>query len=158
MNVAIAACAADGNRDIYVLPLFDDRKPVPVMHPPFLENEPHFSFDGKWLAFNSNESGTNQVYVISFPTADQKGQISTSGNKIDPGIPELQIRLPNNPQLGFGYPTFENGDFGRKPTSVNYETQYLVRGWIGGSPLPPRVRATTPRRFHGRVRGCPSGC
>jgi eukaryotic-like serine/threonine-protein kinase len=61
------------------LPLFGDRKPFTVVKSPFPKDEPHFSFDGKWLAYASNESGTWQVYVVSFPTADQKYQISTDG-------------------------------------------------------------------------------
>ena len=38
-----------------------------------------FSFDGRWLTYNSSESGTEQVYAISFPAADQKLQISKNG-------------------------------------------------------------------------------
>jgi Tol biopolymer transport system component len=66
-------------QDLYVLPLFGDRKPFPVVQSPFRENEPHFSFDGKWLAYDSNESGAFQIYVTSFPALDQKVQISTNG-------------------------------------------------------------------------------
>lgn len=61
----------------YVLPLFGDRKPFPVVQSN--AGEPHFSFDAKWLAYDSDESGTWQTYVTSFPVADQKRQISTSG-------------------------------------------------------------------------------
>ena len=49
------------------------------MQSPFRKDEPHFSFDGKWLAYTSDESGRYEVYVISFPEADQKRQISTTG-------------------------------------------------------------------------------
>ena len=49
------------------------------MRSPFSQDEPHFSFDGKWLAYESLESGTWQIYVIPFPAADQKRQISTNG-------------------------------------------------------------------------------
>jgi Tol biopolymer transport system component len=69
--------AAFGN--LYVLPLFGDRKPILVSESPFAEDEPQFSFDGKWLAYNSNESGTAQVYVVTFPAIDQKRQLSTAG-------------------------------------------------------------------------------
>lgn len=66
-------------QDLYALPLFGEREPIPIVQSPFQEDEAHFSFDGKWIACDSNESGTFQVYVISFPALDQKGQISTSG-------------------------------------------------------------------------------
>jgi tricorn protease len=32
---------------------------------PAVESEPHFSPDGQWIAFSSNRSGTNAVYVVS---------------------------------------------------------------------------------------------
>jgi Tol biopolymer transport system component len=69
--------AAFGN--LFVLPLFGDRKPILVSESPFAEDEPQFSFDGKWLAYNSNESGTAQVYVVAFPVIGQKRQVSTAG-------------------------------------------------------------------------------
>ena len=66
--------------DLYALPLFGDRTPILVSQSPFAEDEPRFSFDGKWLAYNSNESGTVQVYVVSFPAIDQKRQVSSVGD------------------------------------------------------------------------------
>jgi Tol biopolymer transport system component len=68
-----------GARDVYVSPLFGDRKAIPITQTSFDENEPHFSFDGKWLAYDSNESGTWQVYVVSFPALDQRCPVSARG-------------------------------------------------------------------------------
>ncbi len=39
----------------------------------------HFSPDGKWVAFSSDESGTSEVYVRSFPDPSAKVQISAGG-------------------------------------------------------------------------------
>ena len=69
----------DSFQDIYALPLFGDKKPFPVVQGHFQKDEPQFSYDGKWLAYASNESGTFQVYVMSFPAGDLKLQISTDG-------------------------------------------------------------------------------
>jgi Tol biopolymer transport system component/predicted Ser/Thr protein kinase len=74
-----ANSGAAGFGDLYAMPLFGDRTPIPVAKSPFAEDEPRFSFDGKWLAYNSNESGTAQVYVVAFPGIDQKRQLSSSG-------------------------------------------------------------------------------
>ena len=68
-----------GSGALFALPLFGDRKSITVSDTPFNEDEPRFSNDGRWLAYNSNESGTHQVYVVSFPEIDQKRQISTDG-------------------------------------------------------------------------------
>ena len=68
-----------GASNLYVLPLFGDRKPIPIAQTPFSEDEPRFAPDGKWLAFESNESGTYQVYLMSLQATDQKRQVSTEG-------------------------------------------------------------------------------
>jgi Tol biopolymer transport system component len=43
------------------------------------ERFPSFSPDGRWLAYNSDESGTFQIYVRAFPDQGGKWQISNSG-------------------------------------------------------------------------------
>ena len=65
--------------DIWALPLFGDRKPFPVFHGEFNESQSQFSPDVKWIAYVSDESGTPQIYVQSFPTLTGKWQISTEG-------------------------------------------------------------------------------
>ena len=69
-----------GFEDLYVLPLTGDaKKPVPVVTGAYRKDEAQFSYDGKWLAYTSNESGTFEVYVISFPALDQKVRLSALG-------------------------------------------------------------------------------
>jgi eukaryotic-like serine/threonine-protein kinase len=65
--------------DIRALLLDGDHKPIPVLQTPFNEAQPQFSPDGKWIAYQSDESGANQIYVQSFPPSGGKWQISTSG-------------------------------------------------------------------------------
>jgi WD40 repeat protein len=67
---------------IRILPLFGDRKPFTFVESPYDKDKPHFSFDGKWLAYDSTESGTWQIYAASFPAADQKRLISTGGGVV----------------------------------------------------------------------------
>lgn len=67
--------------DIWLLPLSGDRKPIPVVMTPFNENRGEVSPDGKWLAYDSNESGQTQVYVRPFPSGESKWQISTGGGR-----------------------------------------------------------------------------
>jgi Tol biopolymer transport system component len=45
----------------------------------FNEAEPAFSSDGRWLAYASNESGRNEVYVVPFPEQRGRWQVSASG-------------------------------------------------------------------------------
>jgi len=65
--------------DIWVLPLFGDRKPFPYLQTEFNEHSPKLSPDGHWLAYASNETKRDEVYVQTFPTPGGKWQISTDG-------------------------------------------------------------------------------
>jgi eukaryotic-like serine/threonine-protein kinase len=47
----------------------------------FVQIEPTFSPDGRWLAYVSNESGRYEVYVQPFPMLDGKWQVSTEGGR-----------------------------------------------------------------------------
>jgi dipeptidyl aminopeptidase/acylaminoacyl peptidase len=63
--------------DQWILPLFGDRKAFPYLDTPAGESQAQFSPDGKWIAYVSDETGTPDVYVRSFPIdAGGKWQIS----------------------------------------------------------------------------------
>jgi serine/threonine protein kinase/Tol biopolymer transport system component len=65
--------------DLWVLPLSGDRKPFPFLQTEFNETRGQFSPDGSWIAYQSDESGRDEVYVASFPGPGGKRQISTVG-------------------------------------------------------------------------------
>jgi len=48
-----------------------------LLHSKFNERQGQFSADGKWIAYVSDESGSPQVYVQSFPTLTGKWQVSS---------------------------------------------------------------------------------
>jgi serine/threonine protein kinase/Tol biopolymer transport system component len=60
--------------DLWVLPLSGEQKPFPFLQTDFVEFQGQFSPDGKWIAYTSNESGTWQVYVRSFPDTAASGR------------------------------------------------------------------------------------
>ncbi len=64
---------------IWVLPLFGDGKPFPVVQNNFESQFPAISPDGKWMAYQSNESGRREIYVTAFPAGGAKWQVSTNG-------------------------------------------------------------------------------
>jgi hypothetical protein len=64
---------------IFILPLFGERKPFPIVQSPGIHSFAAFSFDGKWFAYASNEQGRYEVYVVSFPAGEEKIQISSNG-------------------------------------------------------------------------------
>jgi Tol biopolymer transport system component len=66
--------------DIWALdPSARPPKPVPLLTGSFNQNQGRVSPDGRWLAYSSNESGKNEVYVQNFPPSGDKWQISTAG-------------------------------------------------------------------------------
>jgi len=65
--------------DLWILTIGDDAKPRALLQTPFNEVDGHFSPDGRWVAYVSNESGRNEIYVMPFPTPGGKWQISTAG-------------------------------------------------------------------------------
>jgi len=66
-----------GDVTLWVLPLFGEKKPYPLFEASHSQQwDAAFSPDGKWLAYTSNESGVWQAYVVPFPNARTKFQIS----------------------------------------------------------------------------------
>jgi len=77
--VAFMSQGKETGWDIWVMPTFGDRKPVLFLATQFAELMPVFSPDGRFLAYQSNESGRMEVYIQSFPGPGGKWQISASG-------------------------------------------------------------------------------
>ena len=65
--------------NIWVLPMFGDKKPIAIATTDFAESNAMFSPDGRFIAYRSDESGRNEIYVRSFPEGTGKWQISTAG-------------------------------------------------------------------------------
>lgn len=67
---------------IWILPLTGDRKPFALIqsksaNAQFVNMRPMFSPDCKWVAYTSNASGRNEVYLTHFPDAARIYQVST---------------------------------------------------------------------------------
>ena len=142
--------------DLYAIPLFGDRKPFPVVRSPYTKDEPHLSFDGKWLAYGSNESGAWQVYVDSFPAGGGKKQISSHGGGeprwrgdgkelyyLDPDGKMMAVAIGGNATIEPGIPheLFDTGLF-VDPTLDNYAVTPDGRRFLILKPV--TGRATTP--------------
>ena len=67
--------------DLWLIPLFGDRQPIPFLQTKFNERNGVFSPDGKWIAYQSDDSGSYQVWVQSFP-AGSKWQVSSEGGSL----------------------------------------------------------------------------
>jgi DNA-binding SARP family transcriptional activator/Tol biopolymer transport system component len=67
--------------DIWTLPLQGERTLRPYLRGPSEEHSPAMSPDGRWLAYVSNESGQDEVYVRPFPRPGTPVLISSGGGR-----------------------------------------------------------------------------
>jgi len=67
--------------DVWAFPMTGDRKPFAVLRTPFDEVDAHFSPDGRWIVYRSNESGPYEIYVRPFPGPGNSQLVSTSGGQ-----------------------------------------------------------------------------
>jgi eukaryotic-like serine/threonine-protein kinase len=68
--------------DLWTVSLDGDRQARPFVQSPASDNAGAFSPDGRWVAYTSNESGSYQVYVTSYPNHEGRWQISTDGGDV----------------------------------------------------------------------------
>jgi len=66
-------------RDILMMPLDGSQKATPYLATPFDELTARFSPDGKWVAYTSNESGRDEIYLRPFPGPGGRVIISDGG-------------------------------------------------------------------------------
>jgi WD40-like Beta Propeller Repeat len=64
---------------VRTLSIKEGRQTHPITSTPFNETIPAFSPDGKWLAYQSDESGRDEVYVQPFPAGGSKTLVSVDG-------------------------------------------------------------------------------
>ena len=67
--------------DIWALPMTGDRKPFPLFETAFNEQSAVFSPSGRFIAYVSNDSGVNKVYVQPFPLTGARVQLSTGNGR-----------------------------------------------------------------------------
>lgn len=65
--------------DIWMLSLAGDRQARPFLQTRFSERHPALSPDGHWLAYASDLSGHDEVYIQPYPVPGSRTQISTQG-------------------------------------------------------------------------------
>jgi serine/threonine-protein kinase len=81
--------------NVTLLALAGERQAKPLIATTFLDRNADLSADGRWVAYESNESGRNEVYVRPFPAVDGgRWQVSTSGGS-------QPLWAPNSRELYF---------------------------------------------------------
>lgn len=73
--------AYTADNDVWALPMPQSpvQQPVRVTNTPFAESDAVFSPDTQWIAYQSNSSAGQDVYVQSFPEPTQRQTVSVGG-------------------------------------------------------------------------------
>ncbi len=78
-TLAISVLAESGFSEIWLVPVDGDRTPRPFIQGPFNVGGAAFSPDGRWIAYVSDETGRDEVYVRPFPDPGATVQVSGEG-------------------------------------------------------------------------------
>jgi serine/threonine-protein kinase len=78
-TLAITGGSDSGFLEVWLVPVDGDRKPQTFLQGPFNVGGARFSPDGRWVAYVSDESGRNEVYVRRYPESGTRIQISADG-------------------------------------------------------------------------------
>jgi hypothetical protein len=95
---------ASGQGDILIASLENGKAAMePLLRTPEIEMWPDFSPDGRWLAYGSNASGRNEVYVQPYPGPGARQQVSLEGGESPAWSPTgrelLFLSLPDSEGL-----------------------------------------------------------
>jgi Tol biopolymer transport system component len=130
--------------DLWVLPLDGDKKPTPFLQTEFNEQDGRFSPDGHWVAYTSDESGRNEIYVRVFaprsrgaaPDTGGETLISTGGGVgprwredgkelfyVAPDGKVMAVEITSNPVLRAGVPKelFQGPAQSLTPTGLQWD-------------------------------------
>jgi serine/threonine-protein kinase len=88
------------------LALDGSRRVTPLVQSPFAERNGVISPDGRWLAYEANDSGRNEIFVRPYPAVDSgHWQVSTTGGSKPHWAPsgqELFYVAPTGALMGVG--------------------------------------------------------
>jgi len=128
------------SRDLMMLGLGTEGRIQPVLQTPFIEQHGMISPDGRWLAYESNETGQFEVYVRPFPDFNSgRWPVSTTG-----GIQALWARSGRELfYLSPGHELMSVPVGGGATWTAGAPVKVLAGGYFHGSGWPANAAAPT---------------
>jgi len=121
--------------DIWILPMEGDREPQPLISSPNVECCSKFSPDGEWIAYVSDELGSDQVYVSPFPNPDNvKWSVSEEGGGQPVWSPDGTELFYRNGDKMMAVSVQTEPTFRRGRPEVLFEGAYVSSRYISGHP------------------------
>ena len=75
--------SSEANLDLWLVSMHGDLSARPFRETPYQEVSGRFSPDGKWVAYASDQTGRQEIWVDSFPPTPMRQQASADGG-VDP--------------------------------------------------------------------------
>jgi serine/threonine-protein kinase len=138
----------DSNRDVLLLPLSGDRTPVPLLIGLDDDKNPRVSPDGRWLAYVSNRSGSEEVFVRPMSATGARVAVSSGGGGEPLWSPDgthlyyragtrlMRVRLATSPALAVtARDTLFDGPYVTDPWHPNYDVAPDGTGFVMLQPV-----------------------
>jgi WD40-like Beta Propeller Repeat len=165
-SMIAATLSADGSRFLYMTTGLRSSYDImdltlaplatkPLLNGEFNEAQPVLSPDGRWVAFTSDETGAQQVYIQAYPGGEQRQQVSSGGgtepqwrkdgreifflneNRTMTAAPVSSAGVPGTPQLLFQTRVAVTGNAYRRSYEVSPDGQrFLVNTMPGDAHQP----------------------
>jgi len=146
-------------RDIFILPLEGDRKPSAFLQTPYDETSPKLSPDSRYVAYVSDESGRNEVYVQPFTGSGAKFRISTDGGteivwgksgeifyRSENSMMAVQVKTQPALEIGRPQKLFAGPYLLNSGRTANYDVTHDGRRFL--MLKPSEMQASTPTQIH----------
>jgi Tol biopolymer transport system component len=115
--------------DLWAVDLKGDRHAFAYLETSANETQAQFSPDGHWVAYTSNESGRDEVYVQRFPMPGGKRQISSGGGAMPRWRRDgKELFYLAADQFLTAVPVRSDGSFEAGPAARLFRTRLIVQG------------------------------
>jgi serine/threonine protein kinase len=124
-----------GSNNIGSMSLEGDRKWKPLLQEKYAERQPQISLDGRYIAYSSNESGKQEVYVRPFPDVDSGGrwQVSTDGGENPLWSPDGRELFYRNGDAIMAVSVIKDPSFSIETPKILFRGKYFSPGTTVGT-------------------------
>jgi dipeptidyl aminopeptidase/acylaminoacyl peptidase len=117
--------------DLWQAPLDHPRDAKPFVVSPFAETQGTISPDGRWVAYQSDESGKSEIYVVDLPGGGNRVQASTDGGSEPVWSRSGKELFYRSGKKFMSVPVKAGAVFVRDPPHVLFESDFVTNSDLG---------------------------